>query len=237
MVPPMDRAPSESFESFRRSFSYGERNDLNFKFFKSLSNEEVATFLQTLLDQLGDAYDTGDIQPMIDAAFEAQVAGYSVEPDAPPPRHKYDDGPLTPLGVPVSDARVGLLTTSGHFVHGDDPEPFGELEMTQQQAVSRISEFMRDVPVLSEIPATTPTSDLRVRHGGYDIRSAEMDPNVTFPIDRLREAHDDGTIGELAETFFSFPGATAQGRLRKALPGWVQLLHDQDVDLMILVPV
>jgi D-proline reductase (dithiol) PrdB len=233
----MDSTPPESFESFRRSFSYGERNDLNFKFFKSLSDEEVATFLQTLLDQLGDAYDTGDIQPMIDAALKAQVAGYSVEPDAPPPTYKYDDGPLTPLGVPVSDARVGLLTTSGHFVHGDDPEPFGEPEMTQHQAVSRISEFMRDMPVLSEIPATTPTSDLRVRHGGYDIRSAEMDPNVTFPIDRLREAHDDGRVGELAETFFSFPGATAQGRLRKALPGWVQLLHDQDIDLMILVPV
>jgi D-proline reductase (dithiol) PrdB len=233
----MDSSPSESFESFRRSFSYGERNDLNFKFFKSLSDEEAATFLQTLLDQLGEAYDTGDVQPMIDAAFEAQVAGYSVELDAPPPRYEYDDGPFTPLRVPVSDARVGLLTTSGHFVHGDDPEPFGELEMTQQQAVSRISDFMHDTPVLSEIPATTVASDLVVRHGGYDIRSAERDPNVTFPIERLREAYDDGRVGGLAETFFSFPGATAQGRLRKTLPSWVRLLHDQDIDLMLLVPV
>lgn len=237
MVPRMDSSPSESFESFRRSFSYGERNDLNFKFLKSLSDNDAATFLQTLLDQLGEAYDTGDVQPMIDAAVEAQIAGYSIEPDAPPPKYRYDDGPFTPLGVPVSEARVGLLTTSGHFVHGDDPQPFGELEMTQQQAVSRISEFMRDTPVLSEIPVTTATSDLRVRHGGYDIRSAEKDPNVTFPIERLREAHDDGQVGELAETFFSFPGATAQGRLRRILPGWVQLLHGQEIDLMLLVPV
>jgi hypothetical protein len=233
----MEQPQPESFESFRRSFSYGGRNDLNFKFFKGLSDDDVAAFLQRLLDELGDAYDTGDIQPLIDAAYAAQVAGYSPPPDAPPPNHEYSNGPFTPLEIPLTETRVGLLTTSGHFLEGDDPQPFGEEAMTQEQAIDRISDFMRDTPVLSEIPSSSASSELRVRHGGYDIRSAERDPNVTFPMERLREANQDGRIGSLAETFFSFPGATAQGRLRKVLPEWLERLHNQDIDLMLLVPV
>jgi D-proline reductase (dithiol) PrdB len=237
MVSSQPEPQSESIDAFRHSFFYGKRNDLNFKFFKELSNDEVASFLQGILEALGDAYDTGDVLPLIDAAYEAQVAGYSPGPDAPPPRFTYDTGPFTPLNMPVAHARVGLLTTSGHFLRGDDPEPFGETEMTQEEAVARISEFLRDAPKLSEIPSSSPVSELRVRHGGYDIRSSERDPNVTFPIERLREAESDGRVGALAETYFSFPGATSQSRLRKALPDWVQRLHELDIDLMLLVPV
>jgi len=233
----MDSSTPESFESFRRSFSYGKRNDLNFKFFKSMSDDDVASVVQALLNGLGDAYDTGDVMPLIEVAYEAQVAGYSPVPGAPPPKFVYDDGPFTPLEIPLAEARLGLLTTSGHFVAGDDPEPFGEAAMTQEDAVARISEFLRDSPVLSDIPSDTPTSGLRVRHGGYDIRSASKDPNVTFPIDRLREARDEGRVKSLPDTFFSFPGATSHGRLREVLPGWVERLHGQDIDVMLLVPV
>jgi D-proline reductase (dithiol) PrdB len=233
----MEHIEPESLETFRASFSYGTRNDLNFKFFKGLSDDEVASFLQTLLDELGSAYDTGDIQPLIDAAYAAQVAGYSPAPDAPPPKHEYSNGPFTPFDVPLTEAKVGLLTTSGHFLRDDDPRPFGETAMTQEEAVARISEFIRSAPVLSEIPSSTPVSQLRVRHGGYDIRSSERDSNVTFPMERLREAHAEGRIGEVADTYFSFPGATAQGRLRKVLPDWLERLHVQDIDLTLLVPV
>jgi len=232
-----DSEQHESFESFRKSFVYGDRNDLNFKFFNTLSDDETATFIQTLLDRLGDAYDSGDVQPLIDAAYEAQVAGYTPDPDAQPPKYLYETGPFTPLERPLPDSRIGLLTTSGTFVAGDDPMPFGVRNMTQEEAVGRIGEFLRDTPVLSEIPSDTPTTELRVRHGGYDISSALADPNVTFPIDRFREARDEGRVGELAQTFFSFSGATAQGRLRRELPGWVERIHEEDIDVMLLVPV
>lgn len=232
-----DTTAPESLEAFRNSFSYGSRSDLNFKFFKMMSDEDAAAFLQTLLHHLGDAYDTGDVGPLIEAAYEAQVAGYLPPPNARPPKFSFDDGPFTPITTAVSNARVGMLTTSGHFIAGDDPEPFGETDMTQQEATERIGEFLTATPSLSEIPSDTPTSDLRVRHGGYDIRSAVRDPNVTFPIDRLREARDDGRIGGLAPTFYSFTGATSHGRLRGEIPGWVDRIHDEDIDVMLLVPV
>lgn len=232
-----DQDQPESLESFRQSFSYGTRNDLNFKFFKTASDDDAAAFLQELLHRLGDAYDTGDAGPLIEAAYEAQVAGYLPHPDAPTPKFAYDDGPFTPVTTAVENATVGLLTTSGHFVAGDDPQPFGEQAMTQGDAVKRIGEAMSSAPTLSDINSDTPTGELAVRHGGYDIRSALHDPNVTFPIDRLREADTDGRVGSLAPTFFSFQGATSHGRLRGELPGWIERIHAQKIDVMLLVPV
>ena len=227
----------QSFEAFRESFAYGERNDLNFKFMKSMTDAEAASFLQALLHLLGDTYDTGDAMPLVEAAYQAQVDSYAPAPDAPPPMFSYDDGPLAPVQMPLRNARVGLLTASGHFVAGDDPNPFGEIAMTQEQAIERSGDFLSSTPLLSEIPVTTPATELRVRHAGYDIRSSLKDPNVAFPIDRMKEARDSGTIGGLASTFFSFPGITAQGRLRKVLPQWVERIHEEDVDVMLLVPV
>jgi hypothetical protein len=81
-----DSDPSESLKAFRLSFSYGSRTDLNFKFFKAISDENAASFLQELLHRLGDAYDTGDVGPLIEAAYEAQVAGYTPPPGSPTPR-------------------------------------------------------------------------------------------------------------------------------------------------------
>jgi hypothetical protein len=227
----------ESFEEFRQSFSYGARNDLSFKFLKSLSDDATKDFIQRLLDELGNSYDTGDVLPLIQEAIDAQIAGYAPDPGAAPPRHASDEGPFTPFDTSVTTARVGLLTTSGHFVAGDDPMPFGESGLTQSDAVDRIAAFMKDKPVLSEIPSDTPAGDLLVRHGGYDIRSAMKDPNVTFPIERLAHALDIGRIGDVAATFFSFPGATSQGRLRHEIPGWVDRINQEDIDIMLLVPV
>lgn len=228
---------TETFQEFRDSFSYGARTDLNFKFFKSQSDGAVMDFIQQALAELGEAYDSGDAIGLIHRAIDAQIAGYAPDPEAPPPRHAFDDGPFAHVGTPIASSRVGMLTTSGHFVDGDDPKPFGESGLTQQDAVERIAEFLRDTPVLSEIPSSTAAHELRVRHGGYDISSALRDPNVAFPIERLGQASADGRIGDIADTFFSFPGATSQGRLRRELPGWIDRINNEDIDVMLLVPV
>ena len=70
--------------------------------------------------------------------------------------------------------------------------------MTQEEAAERIGDFLKEEPTLSLIPSYMGESKLRVRHGGYDIRSAETDPNVTFPLSRLRDLVADGVIGDLA---------------------------------------
>jgi hypothetical protein len=72
-------------------------------------------------------------------------------------------------------------------VEGDDPQPFGVTDMSQKEALMRISEFLKEEPPLSRIPIDTPREKLRVRHGGYDIRAAQLDLNTVFPLDRILE--------------------------------------------------
>lgn len=230
----MNNLPNqESFSEFKESFAYGSRSDLNFKFLKNLSDEDAAAFLQGLLYQLSDAFDEGDLQALYNHVLTWQTRAY-----AGPSRWIYEEEPFTPLVKPLRAARLALLTSSGHFVEGDDPRPFGIENMTQAEAAARIDDFLREEPVLSVIPSDTPVSRLRVRHGGYDIRSAQSDPNVTFPLERLRELAAEGEIGELAPQAYSFVGACAQTPLLKRTgPKWVGLLQAQAVDAVLLVPV
>ena len=227
----------ETFEQFRRSFSYGTRNNLDFKFLKSLPDDEAAEFFRRLLEALSDAYDTGDLPSLFEVAIEAQIAGYAPTPDDGPPRFLFEDGPFARLVAPLEETTIGMVTTTGHFMEGDDPAPLGSKGMTQQEAIDNISELLRSAPVLSEIPSEADKADLRVRHGGYDITSAEIDPNVCFPCDVLIDLRNEGTIGGIASTHFSFPGATSQGRLRKAVHSWVDRIKQEQVNAVLLVPV
>ena len=227
----------ETLEQFRLSFSYGSRNNLNFKFMKTMSDDDAATFVASVLRQLSDAYDTGDITPMIETAIAAQIAAYAPSPDRPPAMYVFDSGPLAPPTVPVSDARIGLMTTSGHYLEHDDPAPEGMKGMSQSDAMARISQSLKETPTLSEIPSDAGADSVTVRHGGYDIGSAQVDRNVTFPIDRMNAMAQVGAISSVATTFFSFPGATSQGRLKRELDGWIDRISEENIDYMLLVPV
>lgn len=233
----MESHDGETFEEFKNSFSYGSRSDLTFKFLKKLSPELAGVALQEILEAIGDSFDTGDISELHDLVIRWQTAAY-LPPAEAHRTYVYDDAPFTPLAKPLAESRLGLMTSSGHFAEGDDPKPFGVEAMTQAEAVERIGEFLREAPVLSEIPRDIEPDRLVVRHGGYDIRSAVIDHNVSLPRDALLAAANSGRIGELADPLYSFPGAASQGRLRKrVLPGWIDALHDAAIDVLLLVPV
>lgn len=224
---------SESFETFKDSFSYGSRPDLNFKFLKGLSAEEAADFFQTLLWRIGDMLDDGDAAPVIDLLQQAQRDAYSRSLKA-----KYDDGPFTPLVKPVAASCLALVASSGHFVEGDDPAPFGEAGMTQAEAIAQITQFLRTAPSLSAIPFDTPPEALRVRHGGYDIRGAEADPNVNLPYVHVRALVETGVIGGRLQNAYAFVGAAAQTPLRKKVaPAWSARLRAEGAEIALLVPV
>ena len=224
----------ERFEDFKRSFSYGDRNDLAFKFLKRLSDAEAADFFAGLLELLGAAADGAGIQPLVEHYIRWQQRGYRPDPER---AWTYEEGPAAAGIADLSSASIGLITSSGHFVDGDDPEPFGVADMTQEEAIERISEFLREPPELSAIPAATPSEGLRVRHGGYDIRGARRDPAVALPLPTLRGLARDGVIGAVADPVFSFVGATAQRRLlNDALPGWEPAVAATGADALLLVP-
>ncbi|MBI5714039.1 MAG: hypothetical protein HZC38_11555, partial [Chloroflexi bacterium] len=119
-----------------------------------------------------------------------------------------------------------------------DPKPFGVENLTQQEAEARINDFLKEEPQLSVIPMDTPEDKLRVRHGGYDVRGARADPNVNFPITRLKELQREWHLSQLHSLAYSFVGACAQLRLLNHTgPAWARLLKEQQIEAVLLVPV
>ena len=110
--------------------------------------------------------------------------------------------------------------------------------MTQQEAIDKIVEFVKEAPQLSTLPVDTPEEKLRVRHGGYDIRGVQADPNVAFPLRRLQELEREGAIGPLIRQAYSFVGACSQKRLlQQTGPQWIEIFKQQPIDAALLVPV
>jgi len=216
-------SPTDSFEEFKNSFSYGSRTDLSFKFLKGLSSEEAEEFLGRVLREVGELFDGTSTDRLIDLVYEFQVKGYQPEATAKRP-YVYEDRPFTPLAKPLSETSIGLVTSSGHFVSGDDQSGLDQDDMTQDWAIARIDDFLRAV-------------ELRVRHPGYDIRSVSHDPGVALPRLPLEQAQEDGRIGRLVPTMYSFVGACSQGRLKNELDEWILRWRNQGIEALFLVPV
>ena len=225
--------PLETFEAFKDSFFYGTRPDLNFKFLSHLDEGDAGRFFQELRRAVSDSVDDGDLDRLTDLVLRWQTEGYREQKN-----FHYDTGPFTPLKKPLSETRLAVMASSGHFVAGDDPKPFGVEDMTQEAAQRRVMDFLKIAPVLSEIPVDTPAARLRVRHPGYDITAAAADANSVLPLLRLQELAAAGLLGALSPRAYSFVGACSQKRLiKQAGPEWVARLSEDAADAALLVPV
>ncbi len=224
---------SETFESFIKSFFYGKRSDLSFKFLSDLTPEDAAGFLQKLFKEIVNSIDLNDLSPLKKQLLQGQIQGYFDQKN-----FEYNDGPFQPLKKPLSELKLSLITSSGHFLKNKDPNPLGVEKMSQDEAEKRVFDFLKEEPYLSQIPFNTPQDELRVRHGGYDIRAAQHDPNVSFPYQRIKEISKTDLFSNLTENAYSFVGACSQKRLlKKTLPVWVDKFLGLGINAVILVPV
>lgn len=216
-----------TFADFRKSFYYGEHADMQFKFLAAMDDASAAAGLALVLSRLGEAFDTGDLAPVRDAVYAAQLAAYAKD-DSP----AVADAPFTPVrGDGVRN--LVLVSAGGVFRRSDDP--MGPDGPTQQESLSFIKDFLKGAPTLSEIPKQTPDSELTARHPGYDARTAQRDPGTVFPLSVLRELELEGRVG-LAETHYGFTGATSQLRLREEVaPAWAERFAAAEVDACLLV--
>jgi len=87
------------------------------------------------------------------------------------------------LTMPLSDATVGLISTSGARVAR---QPSFDVASDEGDPSWRV------------IPADTPTHRLRFNHAGYDVRNAYADPDCVFPLSLLRRYADERRIGAVA---------------------------------------
>jgi len=93
-----------------------------------------------------------------------------------------DTPPWTPFRAPMSESKVALIGSGGAYLSG------------------QVAFHWKDDTGIRRIPTSEPATDIRVTHFAYDLVPAREDPNIVFPVDRLRELVDLGVIGGLAPT-------------------------------------
>ena len=139
---------------------------------------------------------------------------------------RIDPVPWTPLTKPLSNCKVALVSSAG-FVTSDQA-PFDDSIRGGDTS-------------FREMPSGVKPASLTESHRSeiFDHSGIRQDPNLAFPIDRLKELYTTGKIGTINHRHLSFMGSiTAPGRLMKrSAPDAVQRLVDDNVDIAILVPV
>jgi D-proline reductase (dithiol) PrdB len=224
-----------SLKGFTASLYHAERADNFFKFLKNFSEEGLASFVQGLLRQVGDAIDDGSTETLARFVEQGQVAAYVPTQIPAPFRPDFLDAPFAPLRKPLREATVALFSSGA--IYRDDQDPYYPAELTHEQAVREVRQATERFPSLRVIPAETPEERLRVGHVAYDIRAAQKDINVIFPLTRFHELAQDGVIGALAQRNYSYHGLTNIPRLmQKSAPQWAQMLKDDGVDAVFLTP-
>jgi D-proline reductase (dithiol) PrdB len=138
---------------------------------------------------------------------------------------RIDPVPWTPLRKPLAQCNVAIVSSAGFVLPGQEP----------------FSKTPRGDTNFREIPADADLKALRDTHrsGSFDHRGMNQDPNLVFPLDRLRELAEARRIGSVNRRHLSFMGSIpAPGRLiRDSAPAAAQLLVEDRVDAALLVPV
>ena len=130
------------------------------------------------------------------------------------------------LGKPLGETRGALVSTAA--LHLPQQAPFDPKVRGGDWSYR-------------EIPGSVEISQLRSSHRSrsFDRTGIERDPNVAFPLDRMRELATRGELGPALDRHFSFMGSiTAPGRLmRESAPEVAAKLKEDGADWVLLTPV
>ena len=124
------------------------------------------------------------------------------------------------LGKPLSDCRVGLLSTSGAY------------------ALGQVAYHYKDDASIRRIPSATADRDLRFSHVTENyLVDARKDPGCVLPLRALGTLAEEGFIGQVADESFSCMGGIySQRRVREELaPALLEAFTAQKVDAALLV--
>jgi D-proline reductase (dithiol) PrdB len=138
----------------------------------------------------------------------------------------FTDVPFTPLGRPLAETRVALITTAAPYQPG----------VGDQGPGAKYNAAAKFYKVYSEATDTTP--DVRISHVGYDrTHTTAEDPNTWFPLARLREAVKAGRIGALTPRFHGAPTNRSQRvTLETDAPELLRRCREDGADVAVLVP-
>ena len=121
----------------------------------------------------------------------------------------------------ITDATVAIVSSAGLHRRADAPFSLGGVDYRL-------------------IPGDADFADVVMSHvsTNFDRSALQQDPNICFPLDRLREMAADGEIAGVSRWHYSFMGAQPNHEALQATGEEVgALLAADGVDVALLVPV
>ena len=122
---------------------------------------------------------------------------------------------------PLSESTVAIVSTAGLHRRSDSPFNLGAVDYRL-------------------LPGDVDSADVVASHisTNFDRSAFQQDPNIWFPLDRLREMAADGEIGAVSQWHYSFMGAQPNHQALTETGAEVgRLLAADEVDIALLIPV
>jgi len=138
----------------------------------------------------------------------------------------YVDAPFQPLGKPLSQSRVTLVTTAAPF----DPAKGDQGPGAKYNGGAKFYQVYDG--------DTSKTHDLRISHVAYDrVHTSADDSGTWFPLPQLRRLAREQRIGEIAPRFFGAPtNRSHRVTLETDAPDILARCRAGQVDAAVLVP-
>jgi D-proline reductase (dithiol) PrdB len=143
-----------------------------------------------------------------------------------------DDAPVwAPFEKRLAEAQIGLLTSAGLYLEGEQPPFDGEREKAEPTWGD---------PTHRVLPATLEGHGLGMMHLHLNHEDVLADPEIALPLGGLAGLVAEGRVGAAAPNHVSVMGYQQAGLevwRKDTAPAIVELLRDQGTDGLILAPV
>ncbi len=136
--------------------------------------------------------------------------------------------PWTPLAKPLNQSRLTLVTSAGISMKTDPPF---DMEREKKEGTWGDRSYRA-------IPREATEADIDIRHLHINTDYVLQDINVMLPVARMSEFEQEGIIGSLAPTVYSFYGFQWQSTdfVQEAIEPMSRKMKEEGVDAVILTP-
>lgn len=131
--------------------------------------------------------------------------------------------PFTAARRALPMLNLGLVSSAGAYIDGTDPFDIGSADGDAS---------------FKEIPIEVDADDIRFAARGYDPTAVRSDINSQIPIDRLLGYQENGVIGKLNSTWWSFNGFIPNATLvaEQTAPKITERVVKQEVQAVLIIP-
>ena len=136
--------------------------------------------------------------------------------------------PWTPLDKSIRETTFTLMTSAGISMKSDPP-----FDMEREK-----NEPTWGDPSYLEIPKTVTEKDIEVNHLHVNTAYINQDLNVILPLARFQEFEQEGLIGKLAPTCYSYYGYQTDPTvlLSETMPQVTERMRQENVEAVLLIP-